>query len=49
MKLFFKHSKLIVVMKKEDLKNLLVIIRYVVTFISGLLAGNTEPVQTFLF
>lgn len=49
MKLFFKNSKLIIVMKKEDLKTLLVIIRYVVTFISGLLAGNTEPIQTLLF
>lgn len=48
MKLFFKHSKLIIIMKKEDLKTLFVIIRYVVTFIGGLLTGNSDIAQSIL-
>lgn len=48
MKLLYKSQKLIVVMKKEDVKTLFVIIRYVVTFIGGLLTGNSDIAQSLL-
>lgn len=48
MKLLFKNQKIVIVMKKEDLKTLFVIIRYVVTFIGGLLTANSDVAQSFL-
>lgn len=48
MKLLFKNQKFVIVMKKEDVKTLFVIIRYVVTFIGGLLTGNSDIAQSLL-
>lgn len=48
MKLLFKNKKFVIVMKKEDVKTLFVIIRYVVTFIGGLLTGNSDIAQSLL-
>ena len=49
MKIFFKRSKTIIVMKKEDWMKIAVIVRYAVTLLIGLLSGaNSETVQTLL-
>lgn len=42
MKLIIKPYQTIIIMKNKDLKTILVVIRYIATFVAGILSGNLD-------